>query len=79
MYEYILTNGKMNIDTKPFCKELSEVKIETLSHTVDCVHMRSTYPNGFIYESLTYADKIIFRTNRELRDNGDGTFTVLDK
>lgn len=79
MYEYILTDGKMSIDTKPFCTKLSEVKTETLSHTADCIHLRSTYPNGFIYESLTYADKIIFKTNRELRDNGDGTFTVLDK
>lgn len=79
MYEYSFTNGKKKIDTSGFSYDLSEVKTEVLSHTADCIHMRNTYPNGFTIESLTYADKIIFRTNRELRDNGDGTLTVLDK
>lgn len=78
MYEYTLTNGEKTIDTSGFCENLSDVKKEILSHTADCIHYRSTYPNGFIIEMLEYTNKIIVKTNRELRDNGDGTLTVLD-
>lgn len=79
MYEYTLTSGEVHIDTLSFCNDLLDVKKEVLSHTPDCIHMRSTYPNGFIFESLQYADKIVVRTNMELHNNGNGTFTVLDK
>ena len=41
--------------------------------------MRSTYPNGFIVETITLADRIIIETNRELLNNGEGHFTVLDE
>lgn len=78
MYEYVITDGKCTIDTSGFCSTMENVKQETLSKTPDCVHMRFTYPNGFIFESITYADKIIYRTNKELKDNGNGTFIVLD-
>lgn len=78
MFEYIFTAGSdCTIDTEGFCKDFSEIKQETLQHTPDCIHRRSTYPNGFIIEMIEYADKIIIKTNRELKDNGNGTFTVL--
>lgn len=52
MYQYIVeADNKMTIDT-PFCKNLSDVKQEIISRSVDCTHMRSTYPNGFIVESI---------------------------
>lgn len=78
MYQYIVEAGnKMTINT-PFCENLSDVKQEIISRSVDCTHMRSTYPNGFIVESIQLTDKTIFETNRELIDNGNGHFTVSD-
>ncbi|QJU14128.1 hypothetical protein HL650_06445 [Blautia pseudococcoides] len=80
MYEYTFTAGsENNIDTKGFCNNFSEILQETLQHTADCIHHRSTYPNGFVIEMIEYADKIIVKTNRELKDNGNGNFTVLEK
>lgn len=78
MYQYIIKTGnKMTIDT-PFCKSKSDIKEEIISRSVDCTHMRMTYPNGFIIEIITFADKIVYETNRELIDNGNGHFTVSD-
>lgn len=39
----------------------------------------NTYANGFVVEMIQLADKIIFETNRELVDNGNGKFTAPDK
>ncbi len=79
MYQYIITKGQsINIET-PFCKNFADVQQETISKSVDCVHMRSTYPNGFIVETITLTDRIIIETNRELLNNGEGHFTVLDE
>jgi len=55
------------------------IQQKTLRHTADCIHHRSTYPNGFVIEMIEYADKIIIKTNRELKDDGNGNFTVLEK
>lgn len=79
MYEYTIANGEYTIDTSGFCNNMQEVKKELISQTPEYIHMKTTYPNGFIFESITYADKIIFRTNRKLIDNGNHSFTVLDK
>ena len=67
----------MTIDT-PFCKSKSDIKEEIISQSVDCTHMRMTYPNGFIVEIIQLADKTIFESNRELINNGNGHFTVSD-
>ncbi len=78
MYQYIVAaDNPMTIDT-PFCENLSDVKQEIISRSVDCNHIRSTYPNGFIVEMIQLLDKTIFETNRELIDNGNGHFTVSD-
>lgn len=78
MYQYIVTaDNPMTIDT-PFCKSKSDIKEEIISRSVDCTHMRMTYPNGFIVEIIQLADKTIFESNRELIDNGNGHFTVSD-
>ena len=79
MYEYVFTDTEKKIDTSEFCSELSEIKTECLKQTEELIHARFTYPNGFSFESETYTDKIIIRSNRELVDNGDGTLSVLDK
>lgn len=78
MYQYIVTaEHQMTIDT-PFCENLSEVKQEVISRSVDCTHMRNTYPNGFVVDIIQFTDKTLFETNRELIDNGKGHFTVSD-
>lgn len=79
MYQYIATqDSPISIDT-PFCNNLSDVKKEILSQSEECTHIRSTYANGFVVEMIQLADKIIFETNRELVDNGNGKFTAPDK
>lgn len=75
MFEYINTGGEFNINT-PFCKDLSQVKTETISQTPECIHFKSEYPNGFIIEYLEYADKIIFKTNKPLVKNANGSYDV---
>lgn len=78
MYQYIVTSkDPVNIST-PFCSNMDEIKQEIISRSVDCNHVRSTYPNGFVVEMIQLSDKIIVETNRELIDNGNGNFTVSD-
>lgn len=79
MYQYTITaDTPMTIDTS-FCKNLSDVKQDIITQSADCIHRKSTYPNGFAVEMIQSADKIVLKTNRELIDNGDGRFTVSDK
>lgn len=68
MFEYIFTpdNPPGEINTSDFCSNIQEIKQETISQTQECIHRRSTYPNGFILEVEQYDKKIIFRTNWEL-------------
>lgn len=76
MFEYVFTEGK-KIHTDGFCKDFQEIKQEILKNTAECIHRRSTYPNGFIVEVEQYSSKIIIRTNWELVDNKDGSFNVI--
>ena len=79
MYEYTFSgNGEYSLDTSGFCKDFSEIKQENLKITADCIHRKSTYPHGFEIETIEYANKIIIKTNRKLKDNGNGVFTVLE-
>ena len=66
-----------DILTDAFCSNLHAFKHEILKQSSDCIHRRSTYPNGFIIETEQRAGKIIIRTNWELSDNGDGTISVI--
>lgn len=79
MFEYVFTSEepKKKILTDGFCSNIHDAKHETLKQSPDCIHRRSTYPNGFVIETKQYADKIIIRTNWELSDNGDGTISVI--
>ena len=77
MFDYECDGGEFSIDTTGFCKDFSEVKNETISQTPECIHRRSTYPNGFVIEILQYPDKMILRTNRLLLKKDDKTFTIL--
>jgi len=77
MYEYIFHNNgnKVNIKT-PGINNLSQIKNETLEQTPEFIHQRSTYPNGFTVEYFIYPEKTVVRTNRELINNGDGSYTA---
>lgn len=79
MFEYVFTPETKSgtVDTTGFCDNFNEITQEILLDNPECIQKRSTYPNGFILETEQYADKIIIRTNWELFDNGDGTFSVL--
>ena len=80
MFEYVFTpeDSDKKILTDGFCSNIhDDVKHETLKHSPDCIHLRSTYPNGFIIEMEQYTGKTIIRTNWELSDNGDGTISVI--
>lgn len=75
MFEYTFTEGQVKILT-PFCRNVSEINNEVISHTPDCIHQISTYPNGFVIESIVYSNKAIYKTNKPLVKNPDGTFSV---
>lgn len=75
MFEYTLTNGDLKINT-PFCKDFSQVKNQIISQTAECIHKISEYPNGFVIESLQYADKIVLKTNKPLVKTADGSYDV---
>ena len=79
MFEYVFTaaDGPGSLDTTGFCENFNDIKQETLSQTPNCIHRRSTYPLGFVLEFEQHNDKFIIRTNWELSDNGDGSFSVI--
>lgn len=75
MFEYIVSIGeKVTINT-PYNIEFKDIKKE-ISKSDSFVRNISTYPNGLVIDMTQYADKIIVKSNRELIDNGDGTFTA---
>jgi hypothetical protein len=78
MYEYVTGIGKkLNIST-PFGIKFTDIKSETTVKD-DCVVHKSEYPNGFYIEVAQYSDKIVLLSNRELINNGDGTFTAPEE
>lgn len=76
-YHYVLNDGELKINKK--CPSISDLKTEVIEHTSELIHSCVTYPDGFMYESKVYCDKIELWTNRELSKCPDGTFNVLDK
>ncbi|WP_338730320.1 hypothetical protein [Clostridium perfringens] len=75
MFEYTVTSGEFKINT-PFCTDLKQINYEVISMTPECIHGIYKYPNGFVYESWIYSDKLIARTNMPLIKNPDGSFDV---
>ncbi|EGS9997877.1 hypothetical protein I9Y31_000052 [Clostridium perfringens] len=75
MFQYTFTNGDFKINT-PFCKDFSQVKNKIISQSAECIHSISEYPNGFVIESLQYADKVVLKTNKDLIVNDDGSIDV---
>lgn len=73
MFEYIFTSD-IEVLT-PFCKDFSQIKKETKVYP-GYIHDISVYPNGFQAETFQYPDKVIMKTNMELINNNDGTFSV---
>ncbi|CRZ34919.1 hypothetical protein DFR55_10989 [Herbinix hemicellulosilytica] len=75
MHKYEVNRGQtLNILT-PFNIKFTDIKTETVVKN-DSVILKSEYPNGLYIEITQYNDKIILLSNRELIDNGDGTFTA---
>ena len=75
MFEYVTNAGdKLKILT-PFDIKFTDINTETITAN-DYIKVKSTYPNGLIIEATTYGHKIVLLSNRELIDNGDGTFTA---
>ena len=76
MFEYIVSENfsSLSNNTVGFCDDFSQVKKENLSQTPECMHYRSTYPNGFIIESEQYSDRIILRSNWILEQNSADTW-----
>ncbi len=75
-YTYTLTeNCKILI---PFNIPLSDVEKEVVEQTAEKIVYKSTYPNGFVIETVQTKDKIIVKTNKPLIDNGDKTFSISE-
>lgn len=74
MFEYTITSGECRVLT-PFVDNFNDIKKE-ITQTADCVKNISHYPNGFTVEITQYADRIEVKSNKELINNGDGTYSV---
>jgi hypothetical protein len=74
MLEYTFTSENKLLT--PFCTDINQIENETISQSPECLHRKSTYPNGFIIEFIQYSNKIILKTNKPLIDNNDGTLSV---
>ncbi|GAA0103293.1 hypothetical protein UT300012_40100 [Paraclostridium bifermentans] len=73
MFEYLFASDFTVLT--PFCTDIKQIKKETKVES-GFIHDISIYPNGFIVENFQYPDKVIVKTNMELIDNNDGTFSV---
>ncbi|MBS5934911.1 MAG: hypothetical protein KIC94_18770 [Clostridiales bacterium] len=76
MFEYTFENsdGDFKILT-PFVKDMSEIKKESIQKA-DCIHDKSTFPNGVVLETIQYATKVVVKCSHELINNNDGTYSI---
>ncbi|MDB2085885.1 hypothetical protein [Clostridium paraputrificum] len=76
MFEYTFPAVEgLHINT-PKVDDFSEVKVKVIEQTPTKVHSIAEYPNGVIFETISYIDKLVVRCNHEIIDNHDGTYTV---
>lgn len=74
-YAYYLASGNLKINT-PGISSFSDIKTEILYRDEKKAIIRVTYPNGFCFEAEIAADFVAIRSNRPLRENEDGSFTM---
>ena len=73
MFQYTFSeNAKI---LTPFVEDFKQINHEFIQ-TADCIKQTSTYPNGFVLKTTQYSDRVKLETNKELIDNGDGSYSV---
>ncbi|WP_312399546.1 hypothetical protein [Leuconostoc lactis] len=72
--EYQFGEGKIELDTP----NTEKVNVININQTPEMIQGISLYSNGFIIYQETYADKIVWRTNRPIYQIGDGKFSIED-
>lgn len=75
-YEYRQVTGNFEILT-PFVKDFSEIQNIIIEQKDSFIKQLSIYPQNFIVYIEQSAHDMVFRTNKPLRDNGDGTYDVI--
>lgn len=77
MFEYTFPAiDNLHIET-PKVNDFSEVEVLKNDSTSYPAHTIYKYPNGVIFETLMYLDKVVVRCSNEIIDNGNGTFKVV--
>ncbi len=76
-YHYSLTSGQFKVNKS--VPDISLIKYDVIEQHPGYIHSRATYPDGFIYESKLYPDKLDVWTNRELIKCPDGSYNVSEK
>lgn len=74
MYSYIFKEHVFVLD--PFNFKSSEINTQW-DIRPNYHYLKATYPNGFVFESITYKDKIVVKPNKQLINNGNGTLSVI--
>lgn len=76
-YQYFQFAGDPEINIRTdWGYELSEIKKVLVSQTPALMIHETEYPNGFKFLTEIAADSIVFRTNKPLIKNPDGTYMV---
>lgn len=75
MFKYTVNPGEKATIHTPFGLKFTDIKTETITNN-EYTKIKSVYPNGLVLEMTNYGNKIELLSNRELINNGDGTFTA---
>lgn len=70
--EYQFGEGKIELATP----NNEKVNVININQTPEMIQDISLYSNGFIIYRETYADRIVWRTNRPIYQIGDGKFSI---
>lgn len=75
MYTYEVAEGNAMKILTPWITDFSKIKKKIIKMPT-FILTQLDYPNGLHLEIEEHANKIVFYSNMELKDNGDGTFTA---
>ncbi len=74
MFEYTFTKPGLKIDI-PVSFDYDNAEKQIIQKP-EYTHIIVNYPNGFIFESIKYSDRMVIKTNKPLIEIEQGKFTV---
>ena len=74
MFEYTFTKPSLKIDI-PVSFDYDNAEKQIIQKP-EYTHIIVNYPNGFIFESIKYSDRMVIKTNKPLIEIEQDKFTV---